>query len=210
MQPHNLEEKFDGIYNKTIPLILFSFYEDSKVFSDLLASLYDAMYRNDEISFNEILNKLDSKINERRLFDSHKEGLIKSFSDRFISLDQRIHNIEGTYIEFKGMVDRINKDHNCISAHGRSINALHKKIKSTNFHLQSKEQDKKVVVRDTKRLPKSTTEVPIESNEKQGIEITCPVCKRTWIFKGKKTKANCGKCRKTFSIPKENEKNGLF
>ena len=182
MQPHNIEEKFDGIYNKTIPLILFSFYEDSKVFSDLLASLYDAMYRNDEISFNEILNKLDSKINERRLFDSHKEGLIKSFSDRFLSLDQRIHNIEGTYIEFKGMVERINDDHRNLRNIAKTNMSHGGHIKEIKRQLLQIEQDRKSNNQILKRLPKSITEVPIDSDKKP---VKCPAslrCFTTAIF----------------------------
>lgn len=166
MQPHNLETTFDGIYHRTIPLILFSFYDDSKDFSDLLGSLYDAFYRNDDVSFNEIYNKLDKKITERRDFGSHKELLIKIFSDRFLSLDQRIKNIDKNLIDFKEGLKQIDKLRSRITEHGRSLNNIHKKI---NALLQQKYQDDKVEVK------------VIKKDSKLNINV-CPIC-NTKLYK---------------------------
>ena len=150
MQPYNLESIFDGIYHKAIPLILFSIYDDSKIFSDLLGSLFDAFYRNDDISFNEIYNELDRKINDRRDYGSHKELLIKVFGDRFLSLDQRISNIDKVIINFKSGLKQIERNQMKISYYGKKIKMIEKMDKKIHIEKSEKKREKIITSKDIK------------------------------------------------------------
>jgi len=86
--------------------------------------------------------------------------------------------------------------------HGRSINKIHKKINSINFHLQQKGTNKKVGVRDVDSTIISNAEVPVVSKKsiakknKTGDPIDCPRCNYHWLHNAKGKYVTCPKCSK--------------
>lgn len=201
-QSEEMKERFDGLYHKTIPLILFAPTDESKKFTKLLSSLFCSF---DNMSvFNEVYNSLSSAINGRLQYDHHQETLISRFMEQYTSLNQRIRNIEGIYLEFKGMIDRIKQDHDLIIKHSRNFNKIHKKINSINFHLTSKEQNKKSSVRDVERLPISNDVIPTVSLKMGQRRIKCPSGHQMLSRVEIGDKTTCRSCKgKQFILKKE-------
>ncbi len=129
MQQNDMERMFDDIYHQTIPAILFSYHKDQVRFTDLLQSLFDAWYRSDKVSFQEIYDKLKEGLNNRKEGGSHKELLIKTFNDRFLSLEQRFKNITNFQVEFNKLskkVDKINRELSKMKLNDNNqVNAIH-------------------------------------------------------------------------------------
>jgi len=130
--------------------------------------------------------------------DRHKEGYISIFMEKYTSLNQRIRNIEGTYLEFKSMIDRINKDHETIQqckktnqSHGGFIRELKKQYSV--FH-----KDKKPSGDNLNRLSGSNAGVSIASDKKP---VKCPKCTNIINSRLKPgAKTHCAKCGYTFRI----------
>jgi len=196
MQQHDMERMFDGIYHKTIPLILFSFLEQQRVFVDLLQSLYDTLHRGDTVSFQEIYNKLNENIENVKSFGSHKDGLINSFRNRYLSLDQRMQNIDSIFLDFKSKIDRINQDHIRLNTQEKSLRKLQPTIKML--------KRKMMTIENSKSILKSDENIDIKS-DKPSIEKQCNRCGYTWEFKGKgyrikdHVRIQCPKCKQFFN-----------
>lgn len=216
MQQYDMERMFDEIYHKAIPLILFSFQDDRKVFADYLQSLYDAFYRNDEVSFNEIYEKLKGFISKRKSYGSHKENLIKGFNDRYLSLDQRLRNIDRIFLEFYDMENQIKRDHvrlnNLTKAVKRispTINTIKRKMNNIENRKALSKSDEKVNTSNQatcikknidESIEKSNTTKESKDNGNQGIHIICKNCGHDWFFKGGGTRATCSQCHKTYKV----------
>jgi hypothetical protein len=159
-QTEEMKERFDSLYYQTIPLILFSNDKYRKKFTDLLAALFNALNTGNTLVFKEVYDSLCNEIDNKHL-DKHQEQSVSIFMENYLSLNQRIRNIELTYLEFKNMVERLDNDHNSILLHGRSLNKLHKKINSIDSYLMPKKKDTTRVLEDdtTNVLEVGTTRV---------------------------------------------------
>ena len=103
------ETKFDGILNKTIPLILFSYDKNRKKLIDLLSRLYDSLVAPDINCFNIIYDLLDENIDNRELNDDKREMLIQRFVDRYKSIDERLWEHDKTILELKKLIRKDKK-----------------------------------------------------------------------------------------------------
>lgn len=173
---NKLEEQFDGICNKAMPLILFSYWKFKEPLIDKLSNLFRAYNSNDNITFDEIIEQINIMIDERDIFDSEKERLITVFSDRTKSYNDKFLDI---YEE---------------------IDCLKKKLKikrhSSKKQIENKE---KIIIDEGKQdsILKSDLTKPI------GIMKKCPRCNYSWNFKGKGNirKIKSGKIYKRINCP---------
>lgn len=78
----NIENQFNDILYKSLPLILFAFEKFRKPLIEKIGKLYEALDSNDSYLFNELYVNINKLINEREDVDSNKERLIESFADR--------------------------------------------------------------------------------------------------------------------------------
>lgn len=163
MNQSELQKRFDEIFHKAVPLVLFSTVNDRKEYGDFLSSLFIMCCNGNVTAFNEVYDLLVNKLNNKTTFDRHQQEYIDAFHNRYLSFNERIENIEKTYLDFQSLIKQINNDHQNVLDHGRSLNRVHKKINSINILLPSKKLNKKigedVAVKEVK--PKSTV---------------CPIC----------------------------------
>jgi hypothetical protein len=123
--------------------------------------------------------------------------------EQYTSLNQRLRNIEGTYLEFKGMIDRIKQDHEMILRHGRTMYSLGVKITALLKHsAYDSTRDKKRTENHQKSTIISNAEIPVVSkksiakNNKTGNPIDCPRCNYHWLHNAKGKYVTCSRCHK--------------
>ena len=133
----DLKAKFDGIYHRTMPLVLFSYNEQKKNLLDLLRTLFSALMTNDIDIFNATYCKLDDNINNREHLDSNREFLMKQFNDMYKSLEEKINEHGKVINELRPLISQISRNQNNISNHNMRIKELIKQIKASKKDMPS-------------------------------------------------------------------------
>ena len=113
-----MEKMFNDALDRIIPLILFSPYTERRKYTDLLATLFDAMDAIDELTFDEIYARLEKEYKERPRFDSKRENSITRFNNmhKNISVTIREHDERITELQ-----EQINRNKNLISKHYQEL-----------------------------------------------------------------------------------------
>jgi len=106
---NRMEEQFDGICNKAMPLILFSFQRFKEPLIEHLRILYEAFVANNDVSFDENYEKIVKMIDNRETFDSNRERLIEHFSNRNKSYNDKFEEL---FIEIGKIKKRISNIRN--------------------------------------------------------------------------------------------------
>ncbi len=124
-----MEIRFNGIYNKVIPLILFSPKKKRDTYVDLLSGLFDAMIARDYDVFERVYKKLNSLVQLRDIYDSKKESLINNFLDMHKSLDEKIKEHDEVIIEMKKHIKKIKNNRKLINNHYQEFKKMQKPVK---------------------------------------------------------------------------------
>jgi rubrerythrin len=186
----NIENQFNDILYKSLPLILFAFEKFRKPLIEKIGKLYEALDSNDSYLFNELYVNINKLINEREDVDSNKERLIESFADR----------------------EKTNRE--ILKEHSERLRNLERKINKISKD-KKKNTEKNIIKPSVTIKEKDDTKIKIKRSKKnQSLKekIICPNCNGYLTKAGKDyyklTKLFCDNrgsrngCRLYFSIDK--------
>ena len=139
----------------------------------MFQSLFSSFIQDNEAQFLDDYHELDSYLSTVKI-DTNKVRLKTEYENRYLSLVQRIQNIEKTYLDFKDLVDQIKKDHRQLNYQGKSLNKLGLRVNAISKKSGLKrhgieEKDTKDDASDVSTLPQSTSivpEAPVKTDEK--------------------------------------------
>jgi len=208
-----MDTLFEEVSDKVIPLILFSTREEKNKFSDLLSALYDSWYRSDETLFKEIYDKILKDIADRSHYGSHKEILIESFTKRYLSLYDRISNLEKEFVLLKSRTIAYKIPP---TLKKKEVQVTKKMIKEIGQNVECPRCGKKWLYTGGKErirckkcnarfdINKNNKELEIkiknepEIKDKKPPNIKCKKCGYQWHNNTSTDKVRCPKCKKYF------------
>ena len=174
-----MKKRFDELFYRTIPLVLFSTVKARKEYGDVLSSLFIMLETGDTPGFKEIDSKLVKKLANPPDHDRHQNARITAFENRYLSLGQRIDKIEETYFDFQSMVEQIKNDHYTLNHHGKRIHSMGMKIST-----MKRPPHEKGINLKTEEIMKRPPQT--EEELQQGkINPLCPICGTRLYGKGK-------------------------